>query len=902
MARSSSSAASSQRSKKPSSSSSTLAEGVTPRPRRRKQPTTSTKGGRKQSNDNNDDGDYSFLAGDNDISMTDSSNKRSSGVKAGRDKENETNHQPDKSKPRDKIITVQDDTKAANKKQHSNIDELNDAMAKVSLGSGNGNKSSRAKREASESSLQLSSAAVLDYSMGACPPVGYGTNKISVSTSNEELVTTLQKAIKTLAKQGDNNIDPTTYKVLSKNTLLLETVASSSHSLKSVQSILIEENSTKLVDTAKKCLKALSSMTDGKSKTNKSDDDLELALLRVAVHSLRSITPTLDYYESKSIYEIVIKLFYHCVVIAGDACHKKFQSFGNSSSTNKKNVNVGVVLEYALLCLGSYEGLGKLLHNNSSKKKKTKKDGIAWDEMLPIPKIGETYSKSTTPLPQKQLVKIALESSQCAASSLLYLSLISLHVSTTKSKDEWMIPNEFHFASSVIYETCSGKYDGTPMFQKILTNVALPYILHSLLETNGGANNTMTITNIDALRQVKKVYRILWDGARSIEEVGNASNSTTLRICSLNVYCEAISFILDVLHQCFELCANSSNLSDADQSEVNALFDRAASSAMKAAAIFDKSTGVFASTNKGKVESTSLAKNKKALLQFHTIVGAKLDLTRKCISTRGDASPLSASYFEYCTYRSVHLFRLTGKCTLSSFTLEDAGRALKADDECLMAMWTFFVVDLSLQARHGLVNTDTALTMSEREIELIISTFEKKIINASTTIQSRSRSMMLLAELHKEATTILSSSSDHTYAEKGPFLAVMGSVLARCLAPLELKLARSQKESSRSLNFRLSSSDIHAKSALFYTIASEVSNEEEKERFCDESDSQLQKSFDILMKLISSIEDDAIERNTQCISAVEMFAKIHDAFIDNGDKWPHDRVNCYNGSRFMVCY
>ena len=181
MARSSSSAASSQRSKKPS-----LAEGVTPRPRRRKQPTTSTKGGRKQSNDNNDDGDYSFLAGDNDVSsMTDSSNKRSSGVKSGRDKENETNHQPDKSKPRDKIIAVQDDTRAANKKQHSNIDELNDAMAKVSLGGDNGNKSSRAKREASENSLQLSSAAVLDYTIGACPPVGYGTNKISVSTSSD---------------------------------------------------------------------------------------------------------------------------------------------------------------------------------------------------------------------------------------------------------------------------------------------------------------------------------------------------------------------------------------------------------------------------------------------------------------------------------------------------------------------------------------------------------------------------------------------------------------------------------------------------------------------------------------------------------------------------------------------
>ena len=76
------------------------------------------------------------------------------------------------------------------------------------------------------------------------------------------------------------------------------------------------------------------------------------------------------------------------------------------------------------------------------------------------------------------------------------------------------------------------------------------------------------------------------------------------------------------------------------------------------------------------------------------------------------------------------------------------------------------------------------------------------------------------------------------------------------------------------MNFRFSSADILSKSALFYTIASEGSNDEEKERFSDESDSQLQKSFDILMKIMSSIGDDVIERNTQCISAVEMFAKV----------------------------
>ena len=911
-------ASSSQRSKR--------SEGATPtpvRPRRRKQPSNTTAkegGGRNTKQQSNNEtiggGDYSFLGDDNDTIMTDSSSSQQGRVKvkAGRDKENERNHRQlkDKRTPRDNLTTIttmQRDTTKTAKAKGNNIDELNDAMARVSLGDNNNNNK---QREQVDTSFE---PPPLEYTMDTCPPLGYGTNQLRISTSTstkDQLLSTLQNSIQALAnmKGGQTTatiIDPTTYRVLLKNTTLLETIASTSHSLTSSPSIIIEEHSNKLVDVAKKCLKALTSLTandDGKKKSI--DNKVELALLRIAIHSLRSITPTLDFSSessssSKSMYEMVIKLFYHCVVIAGDACHQKFLSFGNNSSggggggSTKKEDNdvVGVVLEYALLCLGSYEGLGRLLNcNSNSKQNKTNKDGsVAWDEMLPVPKnVGESFNSDTTtptPLPQKQLVKIALESSQCAASSLLYLSLVALHVNSSSSKSsnkergrEWTIPNEFHFASGVIHEMCSGKYSGTPpMFQKILTNVTLPYILHSLLETKGSSsskkNTVVTITNIDALRQVKKVYRILWDGARSMEEVGKLSNnSTTLRIGSLNLYCGAIIFILDALHQCFQLC-NTANLSDTDQSEVNALFDRATSSAMKAAAVFEKSAGLFATSGKGskQVESSSLTKDKKALLQFHNVVGTKL---RKCtLLCCGDASsPVSASYFEYCTYRSVHLFRLTGKYALSTFTHKDAAKAMHLDDDSLMTMWTFFVVDLSLQARHGMGSSTAALSVSEKEIELIISSFEKRIIKASVTIQSRTRSMLLLAELHKEATKILSSTSDETNTEKGPFLAVMGSILDRCMAPLELMLAKSQKDASRSMNFRLSSSDIHAKSALFYTIASELSNVEEKERFFSKSDSQLQRSFDILMKAISSIEDNKIEDNTQCISAVEMFAKV----------------------------
>jgi hypothetical protein len=966
--------ASAPRSKKKSSSTSSTtggssSEGKTPhrQPRRRtkKQPKHSAGSSNNNNSNNNDDsnmmdedGDYSFLGQDDNnkssaVAVKNSHNNGSADEgRRRREKENENNHhcpprqqhqQDDENRHpslRDMMKARGDNKTTTKKKQqhHQSVDELNDAMAKVSLdscknSSGNNNKS------------LLPLPAVSEYTMGSFPPIGYGTNQITVVTSKNDnsnnnnretemrLATQLKTSLETIV---NNNHESTTTSstttefinkslLSTKNTSLLQGIVSSSYQLQSVKSMLIEENCGMLVDMVKKCLKVLTSLTndddDKKSKKKSSNDDcgssdnLEMALLRVAIHTLRSITPTLHYTnengnassssKSNSMYEIVIKLFYHCVVIAGDACYKKFQlvttgggSGGSCSSKQKKKTGggggdyegVSEVLEYALLCLASYEGLGRLLHTTN--RKKMKNDGmIPWDEMLPLPT--KAKSTTTTPLPHKQLVKIALESSQCAASSLLYLSLISLHVNadnnttagtsttTKKSKSDdvnkrrqWCLLNEFHFVSSIIYETCSGKFEGNPpMFQRILTNVTLPYVLQSLIvDVKKGSGGVATITNMDVfVRQVKKVYRILWDGGRSIEEViGNttpsSNSSSSLRICALNLYCEAILFILDALHQCLELYPEALHdkvLSDTDQSEIKGLFDRASSSAMKSAATFEKSSGS---------RDILSGRNKESLVQFHTIVGNKLDLTRKRLSQlRGGG--VSASYFEYCTYRSVHLFRLTSSYVPSSLSLHNEGRQMNgADDDCLMAMWTFFVVDASLQARHGVLTTDTT---AMEDVELILSTFEKRIVNASASIQSRSRSMILLTELHKEATKLLSPTRDDIQSDKAGFLAAMGSILGRCLAPIEMKLARSQKESSRSLNYRLSSSDIHAKAALFYCVASEVSTKpDEKERHSSRSDSQLHKSFDILMKIICSVEEDEIERNTQCVSAVEMFAKV----------------------------
>ena len=88
-------------------------------------------------------------------------------------------------------------------------------------------------------------------------------------------------------------------------------------------------------------------------------------------------------------------------------------------------------------------------------------------------------------LPHRQLVKIAMESAFCASSCFLDLSLISLRANKAGDgmadcSDDVVVPNDFQFASSVIAEACSGEYEGAPTFQRIISNVAGPYLVQSL--------------------------------------------------------------------------------------------------------------------------------------------------------------------------------------------------------------------------------------------------------------------------------------------------------------------------------------------------------------------------------------------------------------------------------------
>ena len=753
--------------------------------------------------------------------------------------------------------------------------------------------------------------------------------------------------------------------------------------------------------------------------------------------------------------QVVIKLFYHCVVISGDACHRAFQSFtttaNNKRSDKEKRSDIekmGMnVIQYAMLCLGAYEGLGhclyygddaansnnKLLNNNSSSKKK--KDGrILWDEVIPLPTSTssvDTKKKETGGLllGQQQLIKLGMESALSVASSLLYMSLVGItlynmndtassssaaaadmaegRVVEGRRSSSLVIPNEFHFTSSLLHEMCSGwgeytctSSSSSPMFSKIMFNVVTHYVLSSLFldggviddSSKGGSSSSAdtkkkkettmasSITfNVDAIRHVKKAFRLLWDGARTIDDICNSSSGSSssssssnikkkkntrgddddeLRISCLTLQQDAILFLLQILDKVLQRITNESSgiiiTSDA-KNELVALFDRASSSAMKSVGMFDKSTSVFhtstSSTSSKKISdrSSSSSRVKGALYNFHRVVGNELDnvvnasllpllhTSRSSSTTAGEEKLLPlppASYYEYCVYRSIHVWRLNGPplseedstrqhhVVLQSPKQIDSGSEIM--DSVAAAHATYTIVALVLrvyhQLKHPSMEESSMLSTKKKKksmnddemIEHAISNFEQVILKSSsstTTCLSRCRSMLLMLNLQKEVSRIISSfrlvgEEEEAVAKKkdesssDDSLIVLAIILKRCLAPLERKLAHSstkkKDDESRALNLRLSSIDCAVKSASLFDIIASSSEQQRNNKayktskektdaeckYIIEADTQLQHSFDMLVKELSRLGINSKEecsvtsfRNVPTIVAIEMFAK-----------------------------
>ncbi|KAL3766413.1 hypothetical protein ACHAW5_008650 [Stephanodiscus triporus] len=746
-------------------------------------------------------------------------------------------------------------------RDHHPIQGLSDRMANVNLGRNQGDGSTKVR------SLNASDSV---HRMGPFPPKGFVSKAIMISTATSGSPKyILQNSLQTIEKSGNNDLVWKLFQLPS----MMNVVVSESFSLGSSESMLLEENTTKLIDTAKRCLKSLSSSTSGKAseKLGHSDDaknELDMALLRVALYSLRSILPTIiESIKSQSMVEVVIKLLYHCVVISGDACHGKFEAFTTTSTSSLSEKEGLAVIEYAMICLGAYEGLGKCLKTGGVSSM-SKGGALSWDELIPLPDSeGASILSVTKILPHRLFVKIAMESAFCALSSFLNLSLMSLHAKLRGVSKLWAVPNEFHFVSGVINETCSGEYEEIATFQKLSLNVAYPFVMQSLYMAE--EDNDAQVLIADAFRHVKKGFRVLWDGARSLENACTVNNSSALRICCLDLQSEAIHFVLRSLKSVLQ----SGQWAPSTVKEVLALFDRASSSAIKSAGVFQKAT-------------ESDQSKKGALVHFHAFVGAQLDLVAMHLCSKkscNEKTPLPSSYYEYCVYRSIHRWRLLGSFESEGMMMPPSldknlkKAMISGEAESMVSVSTLPMIHMVLEALQCLKVESEPVNITDSDCERVISNFELIVINNSTTAsQHRCRSMLTLIDLQREASQIISFAQSETqYYANGSCIALLASVLWRCCAQLETKLSQSTKDQTRSLNFRLASADSCTKSAALFGLASEDPSltSDKLNEYAINACTNLHKSYEMLLNELDRLEKNGVDRKAPTVLAIEIFAK-----------------------------
>ena len=741
--------------------------------------------------------------------------------------------------------------KSQRKKTHSDqVDGLTYSLASVKLSGDLKDKDDLPNKTVATRDRPISNYKPLPF-----PPKGYTADTIQVSsTKSGRPSNLLLSSLDVIKKSGENK---PVNKFFTTSTSLVATVAAASHSAKvDPESPSLEGNTPKLIDAAKRCLKSTNSGDGDGNRKNSPDHTLNIALLRVAIYSLRAVLPIMAASKSnRSNISVVIKLLYHCSVLAGDACHARFKLWGSAKS-KMRHEDIGLVLEYALLCLGAYEGLGRSLRiGGKTSKPANRSEVVCWDEIVP------TNVAPSKDLSLKQASKMVLESSFCAASCLICLSLTSMYVKASKISDKLSVPNDFHFTYNLLSETILCEMPkAIPSFQLIVSNVIMPYVLRSLEGDSKALNG-------EGLRHVKKAFRLLWECSRTIETICAVRGGSALRMACLDVQLNATFFVMKILvdlaHANPEMLRGSS---PSDLKEVVDLFDRTASSAMKSCGLYEKAAGLFDESS-----SASLTRQKDALCHFHCVIGSEMETAATLIFERGEMPP--SAFFEYSVYRMIHQWRLKGDLA-STRPFEISGDRTGSSDS-LIGQSILSAIRLSVHTLRGLSGGSKAL--DQAECDGIASSFHKYVINeASASSLARCRSMLLMLDLKSQATKFSQVTDDRFNRKTSHQLAVLGFVLGRILAPLEHKLAQVTDEPQKISTLSLSSADNSAKAATLMEVAIENTPEDFgglRQTYAKEADHFLRESFDLLLSELDKLKKQDINGKARPVLAIEMFAK-----------------------------
>ena len=361
-------------------------------------------------------------------------------------------------------------------------------------------------------------------------------------------------------------------------------------------SFLLEENTSKLQNTARKLIKEASEAKDAQQKYR---------WLMVAAHLLRATGLLFDQVEKQ---ESCFRLLYHLITLASDMMSK------------------GGDWKASLIVVAGYEVLGKMLLRYST----TIKNG--GDEIVGFDRSTNEISKRglqfVVPIPQSkraqigtmgfnQISTIAFKATLSVANCFIQLWFRSIQEETRTSDSDCLFGEEIQ---KVILEPAL-KRDKFPIHgtTELLGTVYLPWL--RFVADFANKENARELSS-----NCKAAYRLLWDAASKLKGVGTAQDQSELNNKSLELRRCAILMILPV--------TSNERIRDFLQKEH---FEFACSNASKASNVFVQQSRLM----RFPVSPGS------PLHEFHKCVGKSLEDLRP-------AKKLPLMYVEYCSYRALH--------------------------------------------------------------------------------------------------------------------------------------------------------------------------------------------------------------------------------------------------------
>jgi hypothetical protein len=496
---------------------------------------------------------------------------------------------------------------------------------------------------------------------------------------------------------------------------------------------LLEENSSKLLSTARKLIKDATESKEAK----------KYRWLMVAAHILRATGPLLEQVEKQ---ETCFRLLYHLITLSSDILSK------------------GGEWQAGLVAIAGYEILGKMLLRYNTKT--VSGETVSFEAAAGDSKGNCRFVKPVQnqrrsqigAMPFRQISAIAFKTTLSVANCLTQLWL------RTAQKDIMGADDASVCLFGADVQAIVSQHMGKDNHSHGATMELMETIYLSWLSFSAHFADEDSAKELSS--HCKAAHRLLWDAASKLKGAGSKLDKHTLETYSLELRRSAVLMMLPRTSK-----KNSMHLILRKDH-----FECACSYAWKASSVFAQQTGLLQFP----------AAPDNPLYDFHTRVGESLDYL-------GPFIPMPMVYVEYCTYRALHT--ACGPDLPSNGAGEhvtDAECAVLS----ILQLGIHFRQKLETSTVENLSSSALELKYSDVNIlefvEQVVDHFNQAVLcefdKLSSDFRSRCFKLLSMVSLHR---CIFAALKEKSWQEKQIDLLGAALILARGIGPFSFELARS---------------------------------------------------------------------------------------------------------------